>query len=365
MTQRKKIIVSVTNDLCTDQRVHKVCSSLQQNGYQVLLVGRRQKASPKLAERPYQTKRFFLFFNKGPLFYLNYNLHLFFFLLFKRFDILLSNDLDSLLANFWASKLKSKDLVYDSHEYFTEVPELINRPKVQSIWRSIEASILPKVKYAYTVSQKIAEVYNETYGIQMKVIRNFPFVKYQLQNIEKTDSIILYQGALNVGRGLEELVVAMQFVKNGRLMIAGAGDIEFELHELVKNLKLENKVEFLGRLSLLDLFQITQQAKLGVSLEKDMGLNYKYAVPNKIFDYIHAGVPVLFSPLVEVVDLLSSFLIGETLINHEPISIAAQIDSMLNSENRELWEKECERASHEFNWENEEKKLLELFKQIG
>lgn len=364
MTQQKKIIVSVTNDLCTDQRVHKVCTSLHENGYEVLLVGRRLKSSPQLGTRAYQTKRFSLLFHKGPLFYFNYNLSLFIYLLFKRFDILLANDLDSLMANYYASKVKSKYLVYDSHEYFTEVPELINRPKVQAIWKKIEARILPKVKNCYTVGKKIAEVYNQTYGVDMKVIRNFPFAKKESEESSKNENIILYQGALNVGRGLEELITAMQYVNNGRLLIAGAGDVEDELKALVQSLEVDSKVEFLGRLSLLELFKATQKAKLGVSLEKDLGLNYRYAVPNKIFDYIQAGIPVLYSPLIEVVDLLGPYLIGETLISHDPKSMAKQIDSMLMSDKRELWEKECKRAAKEFNWENEEKKLITIFKNI-
>ncbi len=365
MTNYKKIIVSVTNDLCTDQRVHKVCCSLQQNGYQVLLVGRRLSNSPKLGSRAYETKRFKLLFENGPLFYLSYTLRLFWFLSFQKFHAVLSNDLDTLLANYWVSKLKSKKLVYDSHEYFTEVPELINRPKIQKIWLKIESTILPNLKNCYTVSQKIADEYNSKYRINMEVVRNFPISKYSLPTSNKEkENLILYQGALNVGRGLEELILSMQFISNAKLLIAGSGDIEYELHELTSKIGVSDKVEFLGRLSLLELFQVTRRAKLGVSLEKDLGLNYRYAVPNKIFDYIHANVPVLYSPLVEVVDLLSSYLVGETLINHEPRSIAQQINNMLISEMRSLWESECKRAAEEFNWEKEEKKLLQIVNRV-
>ncbi|KAA3653050.1 MAG: group 1 glycosyl transferase, partial [Bacteroidetes bacterium] len=111
--------------------------------------------------------------------------------------------------------------------------------------------------------------------------------------------------------------------------------------------------------------ELTQKASLGVSLEKELGLNYKYAVPNKIFDYIQAGVPVLYSPLVEVVSLLNNYLVGEQLMSHEPISIARQINEMLISDKRELWKSECLRAASIYNWEEEEKKLLNLFGRIG
>src|SRR5690554_8125741 len=80
----KKIIVSVTNDLYTDQRVHKVCSFLYENKYDVLLVGRKLKDSQEITDRSYEVKRFKLLFNKGALFYANYNLRLFLFLLFNK-----------------------------------------------------------------------------------------------------------------------------------------------------------------------------------------------------------------------------------------------------------------------------------------
>src|SRR5690554_3222296 len=154
----KKIIVSVTNDLYTDQRVHKVCSFLHDNGYQVLLVS---------------IKRFKLVFTRGALFYANYNMRLFWFLLFSKFDVLLSNDLDSLLANYCAHKFKRKSrLVYDTHELFTEVPELTARPKVRKVWLAIEQKIFPKLEVVYTVNQSIADIYSKKYEKEVRVVRN-------------------------------------------------------------------------------------------------------------------------------------------------------------------------------------------------
>lgn len=170
--KKKKAIVSVTNDLYTDQRVHKVASFLHNHGYDVLLVGRLLPNSQPL-ERAYKTHRMKLSFHKGALFYANYNLRLFFFLLFRKADLLLSNDLDTLLANFMAKKLKRNcELVYDSHEYYTEVPELVSRPKVKAIWEAIEGFIFPKLNKIYTVNQSIADKYKQKYHKDLAIIRN-------------------------------------------------------------------------------------------------------------------------------------------------------------------------------------------------
>ena len=128
---KKRIISSVTNDLLTDQRVHRICKSLSNHDFEVSLIGRRKKSSIALEGRSYSCKRFHLIFEKGPLFYMEYNLRLFVFLLFSNVDLLISNDLDSLLANYLVSRVRNLPIVYDSHEFFTEVPELIKR-KMQS-----------------------------------------------------------------------------------------------------------------------------------------------------------------------------------------------------------------------------------------
>src|SRR5436190_16025695 len=143
---KRKIILSVTNDLTSEQRVHKVCLFLDRNGFDVTMVGRRRRKSLPLDQRSYKTKRLFLFFERGPLFYAEYNLRLFWYLLFHRADILVANDLDTLVANYYASKFKGIILVHDSHEYYTGVPELEGRPLVKNIWKSIEKHIFPELK---------------------------------------------------------------------------------------------------------------------------------------------------------------------------------------------------------------------------
>ncbi|MBS3739705.1 MAG: glycosyltransferase, partial [Psychroflexus sp.] len=160
----KRVIVAVTNDLVTDQRVHKVCQFLERTGFDVLLVGRKQRKSLPLEKRSYRTARMKLLFESGPLFYAEYNMRLFLFQLFHRSHLLVANDLDTLLATWLASRIQGNPVVYDAHEYYCGTPELVTRPFVQSIWRSIERWIFPKLKDVITVNGSIASLYEKEYG---------------------------------------------------------------------------------------------------------------------------------------------------------------------------------------------------------
>jgi len=360
----KKIIISVTNDLVTDMRVHKIALTLLKLDYNVLLVGRKLKNSKNI-NRPYLHKRFKLIFKKGAFFYAEYNFRLFLFLLFKKTDVLLANDLDSLLANFLASKIKNKKLVYDSHEYFTEVPELVNRKKTQKIWLSIEKFILPKIKHSYTVCQSIADIYNQKYGIDMKVVRNIPICSennlLKKENYSNT-KIIIYQGAVNVGRGIELVVKAMQYLDNHVFWIIGGGDVFDDIKNLISELKLENKVKMFGKLPFDELKKYTQQADIGISLEQNMGLNYYYALPNKLFDYIHSEIPILASPFPEMKRIIDKYDIGEYILNRNPKDLAKQIAEILQNESKlNLWKQNLKTAHNELCWQKEESVLKQIY----
>jgi glycosyltransferase involved in cell wall biosynthesis len=366
-----RICISVTNDVFTDQRLNRTAQSLIQAGNTVLAIGRIRCNGYTMPAFPYEVKRFRLLFNKGPLFYAEYNLRLFFFLLAVRADIFLSCDLDTLAANYLASHLRKKTLVYDSHEYFTEVPELIGRPIVKKIWEWIEKRTLPHIRYAYTVSNSIARTYHEKYGVNMEVIRNLPSGMKSGRHpkfIHKAgqESIILYQGSLNLGRGLELAIMAMKFTDNARLVIIGDGDIKNDLISLADNAGLSEIITFVGRIPRKDLFSYTLQADLGISLEADMGLNYRYALPNKLFDYIQAGVPVVVSDLPEMAAIVKQYDIGKTISTTDPSELASCFSGMLNNPNdRKRWKNNLVIAAEELCWEKEEAKLLQVFERAG
>lgn len=367
----KRIIVSVTNDLYTDQRVHKVCSFLHENDFEVLLVGRKLKDSKPITDRPYKTKRFRLLFTKGALFYANYNLRLFCFLLFRRFDVLLSNDLDSLLANYCAHRLKRKSrLVYDSHELFTEVPELLSRPKTRKVWLKIEEYIFPKLETVITVNQSIAELYGKKYNKKLFVVRNVSKrwhpetiqSKKELSLPEDKHIIILQGSGINIDRGSEEAVSAMKYIENALFLIVGSGDVIPQLKIKVETEKLEEKVRFIGRVPYELMMNYTFHADLGLSLDKDTNPNYRYSLPNKLFDYIHTNTPIICSDLVEIRRIVEKYDVGRIIPSHQPEDIASTINKILQStEQLSQLKENCKKAAEVENWEHECKVLEQVY----
>lgn len=373
----KRALVSVSNDLFSDQRVDKVCNSLTDMGFEVLLVGRQYKDSPHLSPRKYKTKRVCLLFRKGAVFYAEFNIRLFFLLLFAKCDILVSNDLDTLLPNYLISKIREKKIVYDSHEYFCGVPELIHRPRVQKCWRRIERFCVPGLPEIITVNHSIADLYDKEYPERknkVRVVRNIPTsqkppvteTRHSLGLPEDKKLLILQGSGINVDRGSEELVSAMKMVDdNILLLIVGKGDAVPALKQQVKNDNLSDKVLFIDRVAPDKLFNYTYLADIGFSLDKDTNINYRFSLPNKIFDYMKAETPVIVSNLPEIAKVVREADIGLVIADHQPETIAAAINELLRNEELLMkYKLNAKTAALVYTWENEEKVLEDIYRKL-
>lgn len=360
-----KIIVSVFNNLYTDQRVEKVCKTLHENGFHIELIGNNWGGEPEM-ERPYPFLRISLTSTILRFAYLEFQWKLFWQLM-KRADqntILHSNDLDTLLPNFLVSKIKKIPLVWDSHEIFTEMPSVTGR-WVQKVWRFLEKSIVPKLQYMLIANDSYADWFVETYKIKRPVVvRNIPLKTEAPKELpDNNPKIILYQGAINFSRGIDKMIEAMQYLDDAEFQIAGKGPFLEVYKNLTQQLGLEHKVKFLGNLAPDELRKITQKADAGLSIEQNNGLSYYYTLPNKISDYLQARVPVVVSPFPEMRKIVEKFAVGEMISSHEPKHLAEKVQLVLDK-GRSYYLPQLEIAAKELCWENEAPKLLALYQKV-
>ncbi len=372
----KKAILAVTNDIHTDQRVNKAARTLSKLGYGVTIIGVKRPQSRPFAPSYASIKRIPLLFHKRFFFYAEYNMKLFLTLLFRRFDLLVSNDLDTLLACHLAAFLRKKELVYDSHEYFCGSPEIASRPGVLRFWKNLEQLLFPRQKTIITVNQSIASLYEKEYGKKIAVIRNIPPYKNpgaclpadELSLPPGKDIILLQGSGINVDRGAEELLQAMlpeYGLQNALLVIIGSGDVLPKLKEMARQPVFSGRVQFFERMTHDLLYEYTRYAAIGVSLDKDTNLNYRYSLPNKLFDYIMAGTPQLASDLPEVAAIIKKYNTGMLIQNHDPAHIAQSLQAMLDDPiGLKQWEDNCLEAAKELCWENEEQKLIDIYNRL-
>jgi glycosyltransferase involved in cell wall biosynthesis len=359
----RHLIFTVTTDLTYDQRMIRICTSLANAGYTVLLVGRKMNASLPLAPQPFLQKRISCLFEKGKLFYAEYNIRLFFYLLFKKMDCIGAIDLDTILPGYFIAKIKKVKRLYDAHELFCEMKEIATRPAIYKIWKKIERYTVPKFAAGYTVNQPIADEFKKMYNVTYEVIRNIALLR-DLTPVVKKEKFILYQGAVNEGRSFETLIPAMKAV-DCKLIICGDGNFMQQAKQLVADNNLQHKVIFKGKVKPDDLRAITRQAYIGVTLFDDAGLSNYYSLANRFFDYLHAGIPQLCVNYPVYKEINDKYHIAVLANDTSEKNLATLLNNLLVNEfeYNEL-QQNCLKARQELNWQQEEKKLLQFYKDL-
>jgi glycosyltransferase involved in cell wall biosynthesis len=391
-TMQTCIICTVTNDLTHDQRMQRICSTLVEAGYQVTLVGRQLPTSQTLDNQPFAQVRLRCWWHKGPLFYAEYNLRLCWYLLWAKADAIGTVDLDTLPAGWLAARLRGLSRVFDAHEYYTEVPELVDRLKVKAIWAAIARWCLPAYRHAYTVGPSLAQIMGEEYGVAFEVVRNVPFMRtavsvgslmdandeisasgsllhqgdqgeISISTYKKTTKIVLYQGALNMGRGIEAMLEAMPDLPDDiHFWLAGEGDLSAVLRARAEALGITERVRFLGWVRPADLPELTQQAWLGLNLLENKGLSYYYSLANKFFDYVQADIPIITMNFPEYSALNQEHEVAVLLDDLDPQKIVAAIRAL--TQDGTLYNRlktNCLDAKKIWNWEVEKKTLLKVW----
>lgn len=368
------IYLTVTNDLTYDQRMARIGGSLAAAGYKVVLVGRKMPGSIPLRDLSYKQQRLNCWFHKGKLFYVEYNIRLFFFLLLKKMDCICAVDLDSILPCLFISKIKKVKRVYDAHELFCEMKEVVSRPGIYAFWKKIEQYALPQFKHAYTVNQPIADEFYKMYGIKYGVIRNVP-VNLEIvrehtnhgdtnhsNQSDTNDRYILYQGAVNEGRCFETLIPAMKEV-DCKLLICGDGNFMQQAKQLVSENNVGDKVIFKGNIAPDELQNITAAAHIGINLVENNGRSFYLSLANKFFDYIQAGIPQLCAGYPAYREINEKHETAVLITDMSSRNISLQLNNLL--QNEVLYKRlkdNCIAAREIYNWQNEEKILLDFYK---
>ena len=358
----KKITCTVSNDLNFDQRMIRICNSLTDAGYEVTLIGRRKKSSKPIANKAFEQKRLFCFFEKGKFFYIEYNIRLFFYLLFAKTDLYCAIDLDTILPNLFASKIKHKPRVYDAHELFCEMEEIVSRPMIYKAWKSIEKYAVPKYKFGYTIGECYANEFEKMYGVHYEVVRNATVLSDLKNEIDNTEKYILYQGAVNEGRSFETLIPAMMQV-DSKLIICGEGNFFEQAKKLVEEYNLTQKIFFKGYVDPIQLKEFTKNASIGITLFTNEGKSNFLSMANRYFDYMHACVPQLCVAFPEYKKVNKKYEIANLIENTEVQTIADALNKMLaDKDYLQTLKNNCLEARKIYCWQEEEKKLISFYK---
>jgi glycosyltransferase involved in cell wall biosynthesis len=368
-----RVAFSVTNCICHDQRVLKMAETVSRLNCEITIIGRKSGDCCSTDAIPFNTIRFNMLFKRGILFYKFFNIRLFINLLLHKYELLVANDLDTLLPNFLVSKLKRLPLVYDSHEYFTGVPEIQNRPFVKWVWETIERSIFPRLKYVITVSEPIASLYEKMYRIRPLVVRNLsrnadhivPFTRDEL-SVAKNELLLIIQGTgINIDKGAEELINAVNISEGVFLLVIGSGDVVPQLKRQVNELNIGHKVKFVRSVPWEILMKYSKAADVGMCIEKDTNPNYRYSLPNKLFDYIAAGITVIASNLPETCKIISENGCGMIIDSVTPETISNALSHLKNNPDElEEYKRNALAASEKLNWNIESEKVIKFYNKV-
>jgi glycosyltransferase involved in cell wall biosynthesis len=360
----KRIVLTVTNDLVYDQRMQRISTTLANAGYEVLLVGRHLPHSRPVEVRPYDQVRLHCKFQNGPAFYAEYNWKLYRFLMKEKFDAVCAVDLDTVIPCFRAGKRKKAHCLYDAHELFTEMKEVRSRPVVHRIWSRVERFAFENMDAGFTVSEGLSQIFKDRYGREMIVVRNMPVKRNYMQAAPVGDPYLLYQGAVNEGRGFEWLIPAMRRV-DARMVVCGDGNFMTQLNELIQREGVTDKISLPGMRPPDELPALAAGALFGINLTEPEGLNQLHCLPNKFFDYVMAGIPQLTNNYPEYKKLNAQYEVALLLPEMTVEAITTGINKLL--QDRELYarlKQNAELARMEWTWNMEAPKLLAVYEKI-
>ncbi|ASE34581.1 glycosyltransferase [Mammaliicoccus sciuri] len=287
-------------------------------------------------------------------------------------DIYHANDLNTLPQAIVCSKLrlKPKPLIYDSHEVQSDRtgynPKTIKR---------IESFMLKFVDQMIVENHTRAKYNEDIYGFYPKTLYNYS-EKYNIEekpqinlhkkiSINEDEKILLYQGGLQQGRGLELLIEAMDEIEKGHLLFIGGGKLTQTLKEQAEASKQADRIHFLDKVPFQELPSYTREAYLGFQVLQNICFNHYSASSNKLFEYMMAHVPVISCDFPEIKKVVEETNTGLVVDSHKASEIANAVNQLVKDTSlRNQLSENTKQAKEIYNWNNEKSKLLEVYNQF-
>lgn len=363
---QKKICIAFLGNALHDSRIVNLTNSLKDDNCEVKVIS----FDWFISNQEYHDKIFSIYKlekKSSILFYLKFSFILVKELLKTRSDIYFAEDFYTLPFVTIIAKLKRGKIYYNSRELYAFIGGLRNRPFIQSLVKTIEQFFIKKVNLVLTTGEMDSHFLENYYGIKNTlVIRNIPLLRYpdsrmdfrKKYDLPSNSFILLYQGVLLEGRGIPLVLKAMKELPETFLIILGDGEQKNNFIKLADQYNLANRVIFAGTINQNDLVNYTAGADLGLTLIENISVSYYHALPNKLFEYIMAGLPVLSSDLPQMKRIVDTYQVGEAININDEKNIIKTILKLV--ENRELLKKyqdNCLRAAMELNWQEEYKKV--------
>jgi glycosyltransferase involved in cell wall biosynthesis len=370
MSSKKKVLITFLGNINYDTRCKNLFDSLTANNFEVEFIGFDWLTKGFVEEHGeisiYKLKKGFLSIS----FYLKFIWHIKLKIISTKASIIFAEDIYTLPFIIILGKLKRARIYHDSRELFGYLAGLKDKKFKQTFWKWIENFFIKKADCVIVTGAMDGDFLKKEYGLHnIILLRNLPrYYKPTLNldlhshlQIDTNKKIILYQGVLLKGRGIEKVFEVLKDLPEHVFVIAGGGEFEEYYKKLATEMDLVDQVYFLGKLTLEELPKITASADVGVSLIENLSTSYYYALPNKLFEYIMAEVPVIVSDLPQMKAIVDKYDVGFAVEFGSKDELISAIKKLTEDNSlHESKKQNCHIASQELNWEKEVTSLLKI-----
>lgn len=286
-------------------------------------------------------------------------------------DIYHAHDLDTLFAGYLATRWTGKKLVYDFHELYTEQ----YGPGVKTaLWHwyysTLEKLLVKRTTMRLTVCDSLGAWLSERYGVNGVVtVRNVPSYQTITPALvkQKRKGVVIYQGLYARDRGLEQLIESARYIEEALILFRGYGDMENQLRALPRKMGVEKRVLFAPPVPMTDLVRTASEADIGMAPFIPVCLNTQLCLPNKLFEYMMAGLAILGTDLPEMRRIILGHNVGAVCNPNDPKDIGRAINELLQDQSllRVMKCNALRAARVHYNWEIEERRLVQAYKGVA